>query len=127
MVETKEVDVVICLGSNTTDRHSRLRRALSWLATSIKLDCSSSIYDTPPYSGVGGEYSNAVVKGSSALGFEELESLCKSYEVMEGRDTDCRLAGIVPIDVDIVIYDGEAMRPGELSRYYFTQGYNQIS
>jgi 2-amino-4-hydroxy-6-hydroxymethyldihydropteridine diphosphokinase len=89
----------------------------------MTIEAQSDIYDTPPFSGVGSDYVNTVVAISTDLTLETIDALCKEYERHEGRDDTCRSRGIVPIDMDVVIYGDTIVRPHEVSRYYFQQGY----
>ncbi len=115
--------VILCLGSNTNDRRQRIIAACQWLASVMTIEAQSDIYDTPPFSGVGSDYVNTVVAISTDLTLETIDALCKEYERREGRDDTCRSRGIVPIDMDVVIYGDTIVRPHEVSRYYFQQGY----
>lgn len=120
------VRVIFCLGSNIDDRRQRIEKACQWIASVMTVEAQSDIYDTPPFSGVGSDYVNTVVAVSTDLTLEAIDALCKDYERREGRDDKCRKSGIVPIDMDVVIYGDTIVRPHEISRYYFQQGYSQI-
>ena len=50
----------------------------------------------------------------------------KKWEKQCGRDEEAKKHGIVPIDLDIVIWNDTVLRPKELSRDYFITGYRQI-
>ena len=55
-----------------------------------------------------------------------LEAMLKACEVMEGRTSDARAAGRVPLDIDVVIADGRVLRPDDFKRYFFRQGYEEL-
>lgn len=120
------VSVVLCLGSNTPDRRLRVEKACEWLASKMKLIAASSIYDTPPFSGMGSDYVNMVVEVTTDLPLQDIDLMCKEYELRQGRDAECRQTGDVPIDMDVVVYGTEIVRPRDFSRYYFVEGYKQI-
>ena len=55
-----------------------------------------------------------------------LHGLCKSIELEYGRDMTSRLHNRVPLDIDIVIADGEILRPRDYAQEYFQSGYTEI-
>lgn len=123
------IKVVLCLGSNSGDRYDALTKAIDWLNAILEDTVSSPIYETPPYSGSGALYLNAVVSGSCNLngGVDELEKRCKAYEISEGRDEKARKENRVPIDIDIVIADKKILRPSDYGRNFFRIGFSRIN
>lgn len=114
---------VVSFGSNTPDRAESVARAMAWLLESGRFEASlaSDVFRTRPLSGHGPDYANAIMAGHTALGCDELQALCKAYELACGRDEAARASGRVPVDVDVVSYEGRCLRPSELSRHYFTE------
>lgn len=98
------VTVYLGIGSNLGDRESHLARAMDLLARGVKIERTSSLYLTEP---VGGPpqppYLNAVCRGRTRLGPEELLGLAKSIEAELGRKPGPRNAPR-PIDIDILFY-----------------------
>lgn len=84
---------------------------------------NSPIYATPDCHGGQREYMNAVVAGTTFLAPEELERICKDYEIGSGRDSAARAAGNVPVDVDLVVYDGCVLRDKDFRCEFFLKGY----
>ena len=118
--------VTVSFGSNHGDRERNVAAAISWFET-VATGCRvSSIYETPEVNGHGTPYMNAVASGCTNLDYCALNRLAKDFEVECGRDADCRKRGVVPIDIDIVIWKSETLRPLDFSRDFFQIGYREI-
>ncbi len=124
---TSDVEVVLSLGSNCGDRHLQVKDGIAWLKDRLLQAVASSIYTTGDCHGGPRDYYNAVVKGITSKGPDELDKLCKQYETEHGRTIDARLRGDVPVDIDIVIYDRNIVRPKDFSRQFFQIGYQEIT
>ena len=118
--------VTLSFGSNHGDRMRNVAAAIGWFQT-VATGCRvSSIYETPDVTGHGAPYMNAVASGCTELDYCALNRLAKDFEVEYGRDADCRKRGVVPIDIDIVIWKSETLRPLDFSREFFQIGYREI-
>lgn len=121
------ISVVLCVGSNCEDPEKKVREAILWLEKElIQVECSE-IYDTGCAKGTGNSYLNAVLKGFYPGNGIELEALIKDKEREMGRNSQCRDKGLVPIDIDIVICDGEIYKPWDYRQKFFKTGYLQIT
>lgn len=56
----------------------------------------------------------------------ELERLSKQFEISLGRDAQARTRGDVPVDIDIVVFDGKIMRERDFESEFFRIGYMEI-
>lgn len=125
------VKVVISIGSNCGDRNTLVEEAIEWLKTIlIQTECSS-IYETPCAKNTGNSYLNAVMSGYyQAEGIDvkdSLEELFKEKEHRMGRTAKCREAGEVPIDIDLVILNGDVVKAWDYRQKFFQIGYQEIS
>lgn len=119
-------EYVFSIGSDFGDREETVREAIIWLR-SILADCRcSDVYETPPVGHVGSNYVNAVVIGYSDRSIEELDRLCKEYEISHGRDNVARRNKIVPVDIDIVMANDEVLRPKDFKCNFFRIGYCRL-
>jgi 2-amino-4-hydroxy-6-hydroxymethyldihydropteridine diphosphokinase len=119
--------VVISIGSNAGDRRQSMERAIEFLQDLLSNTCVSSIYETAPEGGVADNYYlNAVIAGETDMDMSQVIKQLKRREVLDGRTLAVKLQGIVPIDLDLVIWNGEVVREKEFSCKYFTIGYNQL-
>ncbi len=120
-------EVVISLGSNTDDRTRQIRVAIERLSAMLSGVVVSTVYETEAFSHPEQRpYANAVLKGMSDLGHDELSKQLKQLEANAGRDATARAAGLVPIDLDIVLWDRQVERPSDFTRPYFTIGFQQL-
>ena len=117
---------IFSIGSNYGDRIVNVRNGIKWLSQMLSDFRSSSIYATPDCHGGAKEYFNAVVCGSTKDTPQNLEQMCKQYEAICGRDDTMRRNGNVPVDIDLVIYDGRVLRPNDFKREFFKIGYSMI-
>lgn len=120
---------IIGLGSNVVgSRREAIERAIDQLKELSTTVVVSDIYETRPWGKAeeGPSYRNAVAGIDTALSLDELKTSLKDYEMANGRDEASRKEGRVSIDLDIVVWDGVALRPHEIERDYFTIGYRQI-
>ena len=119
-------EVVISIGSNTDDAHAQVLGALNWLANVLSEVHCSSIYTTAALHG-GSTYTNAVAIGWSDMELSHLQALLKDYEIDCGRDEAMRAQHLVPIDLDVVIYDSEVLKERDFQQNFFTKGYNELN
>lgn len=129
--------VLISVSSNCGDRIRNCQDALVWLASVLKDTVSSSVYETEDISCKKNsccsaahpekpKYMNAVLSGYSDIPFEKLNKDLKAYELKHGRDSEARRKGEVPIDLDIVKWDGLILRPRDYAADYFRKGLTEI-
>lgn len=124
---TQEHKVILCIGSNVVDRCSRVREAALYLSGILENVEFTHPYETPERDGADILYYNSVVAGYYKGDFNSLSNILKEYELMHGRDDDARNRGDVPIDIDIVIWDGEILRPNDYQSAFFQKGFKSIS
>ncbi len=121
-MEKKEA--IISLGSNRHDRKKRVEEIIGIFKMMYNDVVCSDIYQTPDVRGRERMYANAVLKFSTDFSISDLKQRAWMMEKQFGRTTD----GVdVPIDIDIVMYDGEILREKDYQRDYFQIGYRQIA
>jgi 2-amino-4-hydroxy-6-hydroxymethyldihydropteridine diphosphokinase len=107
--------VWLALGANLGDRVVNLRSGLEALAAGgVEIDAVSAVYDTPPWGAPAGgqaqpRFANIVADGRSALTAHELLALCKRIEAAAGRDFDAPRNSARPLDIDILMIEGEML------------------
>ena len=117
---------VLSLGSNSSDRYAKMDMTIERLNSLLNIEVASSVYETLPWGGGDKLCINCVMAGTTAMDKESLIEMTKNWEKQCGRDEEAKKHGIVPIDLDIVIWNDTVLRPKELSRDYFITGYRQI-
>ena len=109
---------VISLGSNTADNETKIGQAIEMLG--VKVVQSSGTYDDSVDNNPWHPYLNLIARIETELEHDALREHFKEIERQLGRD---RQSNTVAIDIDIVIFDGTVMRPGDFARPYFQTGY----
>lgn len=111
----------ICLGSNIgLQAIDKIKSASQSLTDVGAIVCHSSVYGSP--SG----YLNEVLVLHTSLDSDELLTFTKDLEHRLGRRPEHKAQGIVPIDIDIVIYDDDVLRPLDYDSAYFNQGLEEL-
>lgn len=118
--------VVLSIGSNSAEKKENVGRAVKWLEGLMENTVCSDIYETPEIHGKSVTYTNAVVKGETTLDLIPITDITKEFERGNGRNSEARSKGLVPIDIDIVVWDGAILRPVDYSRSFFRIGYEQL-
>lgn len=116
----------ISLGSNSKDRSIQMNDAIQYLNSIFEGVLSSTIYETQALNGKDAPYLNAVAVANTHLSIVEATKLLKKWESQSGRTTESKLIGSIPIDLDIVVWNGEVVREKDFSCDFFTQGYLQL-
>lgn len=118
--------VVIGVGSNSPERALMVERAIDMLRREFSHVKASHIYNTPPFGAGTANYSNAVVTADTPMSADEVNALLKQYELEHGRDAASRLSGVVTIDLDLVYFNADCLRPHEITREYYLIGARSI-
>lgn len=116
----------IGLGSNTDDREYQITQAIEFLLGTLTKCSVSSVYESEAFNGKDKPYLNAVVHGYSSYNYEDTIKALKTWEAYHGRTQVATFEGIIPIDLDLVIWDSRIMRPKDFERHYFNQGYREL-
>lgn len=111
--------VVISLGSNTCDSRQLISRAIHELLPEL-------IALTEPYSDSTG-YLNVVARLLTPITYDALRARFKIMERQAGRKPGSKGEGGVPLDIDIVIFEGEVMRSKDVNQAYFKHGAQLLS
>jgi GTP cyclohydrolase IV len=113
---SKLAAVYLCLGSNLGKREDNLCQALIMLSEKVKLEKTSSVYETEP---VGYEeqplFLNLVCRITTKLSPQELLRLAKEIEIILGRVPGGQRNAPRPIDIDILFYDNKTMKTQRLT------------
>lgn len=118
---------VLSLGSNWGDREEAVKNALAQIQCRLGETVTSEIYFTPPVSGNGADYANCVAAVYTDRDADDICLITKQMETEAGRTPERRERGEVPLDIDLVIFDGDILRPADFTRQYFYEGLLQIS
>lgn len=116
----------IGLGSNDGDRELHLHNGLNYLAEICDNIYFSTHYESPALNPGKVYYLNSVALIDFPGDIDTLNALLKKGELIEGRTDEARAEGRVPLDMDIVIADGNIIRPKDFGCYFFRRGYEEL-
>ncbi len=117
---------IIAIGSNSRDRQWQMEQAIERLKEKFKNESVSSIYECSADNGKDAPYLNAVMVASTSMSLEETNSYLKQWEVLCGRTPASKLEGVIPIDLDIIVWNNEIIRQKEFNKPYFARGYHEL-
>lgn len=118
--------VVLSIGSNCSERETQMNACVAWLTEKLLNVNVSHTYETPALNGIDNSYLNAVIMGYASVDYDELRLLFKQYEKDCGRNIDSKKNGIVPIDIDIVVWNDEILKKQDFNQSYFQIGWTSI-
>ncbi len=98
-----------------------------WLMSNFDNVTVSDIYEMEAINGVDAPYLNAVAIASTDSPPEAITAKLKQWEKECGRTPSSKSVGIIPMDLDLIIWNGTILRPREFNRAYFSRGYNEIN
>ena len=113
--------VLISLASNHEQEKnlSEARKALTQVL--ISPDYTPAIWTEPYGKKEGALYLNQLVSAQTDLDNDELNCRLKEIEKAQGRDDEARRQGLVPIDLDLLLYDQQRFHLRDWQRPYIQQ------
>ena len=118
--------LLISIGSNSRDRQWQMEHAILWLKKQLNGTKVSSIYNSEASNHCDPDYLNAVMYGECKHDLATITQKVKEYETICGRTPASKLTGNIPMDLDIVIWNGETIRSTDFNQAYFQKGWNEI-
>lgn len=112
---TQDIPVLLTIGSNAHDAGRCVNEACDYLRGLITGIRFSDAVCAPSYTGVGADYVNVAVTGTCTCSSEALHQELRRYEDAHGRRRP-DAHGIVAIDIDIVTYGGEVLKPSDMAQ-----------
>ena len=114
---------IISIGSNTYDRAALVARAIDRIAQLCTILVRTDVYECPDESGLGSPYYN-VLAAVDPLDqtLDILRADFKQIECALGRNEISKPSGVMPIDLDIVIWQGTVVDPRQYACQYFQKG-----
>lgn len=110
--------VLLCIGSNS-DAHSNLVRAKDLLQHHFPAIQFTVDTESKPYGKVYNQsFLNTLASFESTLSKDELISQCKHIEKSMGRALEHKALGKVIIDIDLIKWDNEIVKPEDFKRSY---------
>lgn len=117
---------VILIGSNHPDSRSLIAAAVELLSPALTAMRTSSVVKSGDAAGGIAMYDNLVCVGCTSLSYNGLVENVKDIERALGRTPHSKQIGIIEVDIDVVMWNGSVMRPGDASKPYFVVPYSQL-
>ena len=119
--------IVLSIGSNSEDKVVQMQCCIEWLHVMLNNVRVSSVYSTSVLNGVDADYLNAVVIADVECEFADCKCLMKKYEASCGRNPESKFKGSIPIDIDIVIWNKDVVKPKDVAQSYFIKGWKELT
>lgn len=117
---------VICLGSN---HHAKicLAKAEKMLGECFPSITWGKIVETAPEGTFGTTpYLNRAALIGTTWDIDRLTKCFKEMERACGRTKESRRTGIIPLDIDLLVSDGQAVKPADLQKRYVRRALEEL-
>lgn len=122
-----EHQCLLCMGSNADSSAHHLSDARMSLQASFPDIRFGRLMETQAIgSGFHSPFRNQLARFSTALSADSLHRLFKELERRSGRLPEDKPAGIVKLDIDLLVYDGEVLKPEDMEREYVRLGLKEL-
>lgn len=118
--------LVISIGSNSRDREWQMKHGIEWLKHTLSSTQVSTTYNSVAINNRDADYLNAVMIGKTKKSLDDITTLLKQYETVCGRTPASKLEGCIPIDIDIVMWNGDVLRQRDFAQQYFQRGWQEL-
>ena len=119
--------LVISIGSNSHNRECQIYSCVNWLHSIVNIRMISEVYNTQATNGIDADYLNMVVIADCNDELDIILEKFKNYEAISGRTLQSKIIGVIPIDLDIVIWNNNIIREKDFNQKYFQIGWHQLN
>ena len=114
---------LLSLGANTPDKRQRLADAMTTIAQIAHIEAETPIYETPAEGSVATlPYANALLLIETSAEYEELRATFKEWERNAGRTPESKAQGVIPLDIDIVVWNEQIIKERDMEFEYMKLG-----
>lgn len=113
--------VIFSISSNDTDREAKVHDAVEELRSLFPELKTSDAFTSADYTGQGPEYLAVAASAETEFPLDRLKIFVKAFEWNVGRDPEAAPSPIVPIDIDIVSYGDQILKPHDLDQSAFRE------
>ena len=109
--------IILALGSNH-EAKVNIELALNLLSKSIKIIQSTPSYDNESTEFPISIFTNKILVCETELTYEILNKELKRIETECGRNNYAKMTGIIPLDIDILLYDNDRYHINDWDKPY---------
>lgn len=109
--------IILALGSNH-EAKVNIELALNLLSKSIKIIQSTPSYDNESTEFPISIFTNKILVCETELSYEKLNKELKRIETECGRNNYAKTTGIIPLDIDILLYDNDRYHINDWDKPY---------
>ena len=109
--------IILALGSNH-EANVNIELALNLLSKSIKIIQSTPSYDNESTEFPISIFTNKILVCETELSYEKLNKELKHIETECGRNNYEKTTGIIPLDIDILLYDNDRYHINDWDKPY---------
>lgn len=125
-MDAKRNRAILCLGSNL-DKEKNVERAVERLrAHFISIRFAEPVYTESFDCPVPTTFLNQVAMAYSFESAEEIRSRLKEIERALGRRPEDKALGRVPVDIDLLCWNEQVLKPDDLGRDYVLAGIRSL-
>ncbi len=115
---------ILCLGSNLSTP-SLLWEVEKRLASIVSIKTYGKLVTSPDVSNRSNFiYYNKVLRIETTYELDELKNVCRQLEIESGKSKESKEQGIIPIDIDILMYDKHIIKPKDITQAYVKASLN---
>lgn len=118
---------IICIGSNHNPA-SNIKKAVETLSSLFPDitwgDTVATVAEGVPVSVP--DYHNRAAVFSTSMDVSSLKHRFKEIEKACGRGSDSKSTGIVPLDIDLLQYDGDILKPLDMQKEYVRRALSSL-
>ncbi len=115
---------ILCLGSNLSTP-SLLWEVEKRLASIVSIKTYGKLVTSPDVSNRSNSiYYNKVLRIETTYELDELKNVCRQLEIQSGKSKESKEQGIIPIDIDILMYDKHIIKPKDITQAYVKASLN---
>lgn len=119
---------LISLGANTPDKNERLAEIIVAIAQTAHIEAQTPVYETPAEGSIAAApYANALLQITTDTDYNTLHDTFKSWEQAAGRTKESKLQGIIPLDIDIISWNGVVLKERDMQFAYMQRGLQLLS
>ncbi len=121
-------DIIFGISSNADDRETKISEAIEEVTALIPDLKVSQSFTASSYNNIGPEYMSVVAIGQCDIDLKRLHTFVKAFEWQLGRDNNTEpQTGIITIDIDIVTFDGDILKPNDYNQPAFQNALTSLS